>query len=131
MQFSYHGKIFKYQQQENGLCVKSENHICCVISKTYGEISENVYKDIVESYFELLAKEFSVKALLDLKNQEWADEAPVSISEFMGRITLTEVEFQKDGSVRLWCNDGGLFSGHSILIKCDTNCMPYKAEIVG
>ncbi len=66
-------------------------------------------------------RDYAVKELLRLKNDNWLDEdeAPLTPDEFKNRMTLESITVYPDGSFDFWHDDGDLFFGHSILIRGD------------
>ncbi len=74
--------------------------------------------------------------MIELKNAEWLDdteekEQPVTIEEFRKRVTIESIAFNDDCSTLIYCNDGDLFFGHTILIDIDENGKYKAADLVG
>ena len=74
---------------------------------------------ITKSYMQATARYYAADGLLDMKNSEWLRdrEQPIDRDAFMKSIELQGVELCRDGSLKLWCNAGDLFSGHSIVVR--------------
>jgi hypothetical protein len=54
--------------------------------------------------------------MLDRCNRDCSEEdEPMTEQEFLRRIRLTELSFEKDGAMELYYDDDGLFLGHAIL----------------
>lgn len=79
------------------------------------------------------AKEFSAKKLLELKNDTWLgdDETEFSEAQFIGKMKLSAISFETDGSFIFWFDDGDLFWGHTISVTVDENGKFEDAEIMG
>lgn len=63
-------------------------------------------------------------ALVNLKNDFWLeadgseeDETPITAEEFRKRISISTIVFNEDASVTIYCDDDGIFFGHSIEIQ--------------
>lgn len=62
------------------------------------------------------AGDCAVEELLELKNDTWLqdDETPLSKEDFIERMVLESITFNRDGSFDFWHDDGDMFWGHSI-----------------
>lgn len=82
-------------------------------------------------------QEFAARKLLDIKNDNWADEDEdgdplvISSSEFKARMALESIIARGDGTLEFWHEDGGLFLGHAIQVQADLHRGPIDADIVG
>lgn len=65
------------------------------------------------------ARHKSVQDLLDLRNGSWKeeDEPILTAAEFLERMSLESVGFDRDGSVDFMFDDGDLFAGHAIEVS--------------
>lgn len=79
------------------------------------------------------AKVFAADELIELKNNAWLedDEEPVSMTDFISRIAVESVSFDADGEFEVCYADDNLFGGHSIIVYCDRNGKPARAEMAG
>lgn len=65
--------------------------------------------------------------MIALKNDSWLEidektqelELPITAKEFRKRISIESMVFYQDYSSEIYCNDGDLFGGHSIVINID------------
>ncbi len=71
------------------------------------------------------------EVLLELCNEEWNEEEPISGEDFIGRMTPKELAIESDGSATLYYHDGNLFWGHSILVEIDDMGVFQDAGIAG
>lgn len=87
----------------------------------------------VRGYMQAAARYYAADGLLDLKNSEWLeeDEQPIDRDSFMKRIELQETEQRSDGIIELWCNDGDLFFGHSIIVYLNPDFTMKDTELAG
>ena len=69
--------------------------------------------------------------LLEIYNAEWNEGEPLDDEEFMGRLTLDDVNVSFDGSAELFYRDDGLFAGHTVLVMVDANGNFADADIAG
>ncbi len=88
-----------------------------------GQISSalNVAKELWKAqaaWSEKVGK-FAAAQLVSLKNDSWLDsgEAPLTESDFAGKVQMESVIVDPDGACEFWLKDGGLFAGHSILVR--------------
>ena len=77
--------------------------------------------------------QFAASRLLDLKNDDWlaSGETTLSVSDFAGRLRMESVVVEADGDYEFWLDDGGLFAGHSILVRGSVSDGLSDAEIAG
>jgi len=73
------------------------------------------------------------RRLLSLKNETWLEEneKPISKSQFISRIKLTNISFFSDLSAELYFDDGQLFWGHTIVIDITKSGRVEDANIAG
>jgi hypothetical protein len=78
-------------------------------------------------------KQFAAARLLDLKNRGWREPGEVIISEgrFIASISLESVSIDSQGAVTAYYEDGGMFSGHTIVIELGVDHTPIDAELAG
>lgn len=77
------------------------------------------------------ARQLAADELLDIYNEEWNDDDPLSAEEFMTRLTLEDIGIAADGSAELFYQDGGLFAGHAVLVSLDADGNLDNADIAG
>ncbi|MDQ2686365.1 MAG: DUF2262 domain-containing protein [Armatimonadota bacterium] len=77
------------------------------------------------------ARQLAADELLDIYNEEWNDDAPLSAEEFMARLTLDDIGIAPDGSAELFYQDDGLFAGHAVLVSLDADGNLDDADIAG
>jgi len=77
------------------------------------------------------ARQLAADELLDIYNEEWNDDDPLSAEEFMTRLVLDDVGIFADGSAELFYQDGGLFTGHAVLVTLDAAGNLDDADIAG
>lgn len=79
------------------------------------------------------ARLFASDELLELKNDDWLDddEAPVTRMDFIARMSIETMSFDNKGGYEISYDDGGLFFGHCICVKTDSNGKPKEADIQG
>lgn len=84
------------------------------------------------------AKDYAVAELLELKNDEWADEdedgnpeKALTAEEFKARMKLTSIVFSAEGRVTFYHDDGDLFGGHCIEVRMNGADQFYHADIPG
>ena len=77
--------------------------------------------------------QFAATRLLDMKNDDWLapGEVALSASDFAGRLRMESVVVEADGGYEFWLDDGGLFAGHSILVRGSVSDGLFDAEIAG
>ncbi|HHZ06499.1 MAG TPA: DUF2262 domain-containing protein [Clostridiales bacterium] len=99
---------------------------------TLGQLINN------QRHWENALTAYAAKILLPLKNESWLDddeeedtEQPVTMSEFIGRMTLEAIDLYDDGSFDFWFNDGDLFFGHVISVQGDLISGANQASIHG
>jgi hypothetical protein len=68
---------------------------------------------------------------LDVYNQNWSEEGPISRAEFVRRLELVEVGFGPEGAPSLWYDDGDMFAGHGILALFDVDGRFQAASLFG
>lgn len=85
------------------------------------------------SSYIISAKSFAADSLIELKNGEWRDEGDVKLThnQFVERLTTESIAFYPDGDVELNFGDGGLFSGHVVLVSGTTKGNFSDATIAG
>jgi hypothetical protein len=71
------------------------------------------------------------EVLLELCNEEWNEEEPISGADFVARMAPKELTIDSDGSATLYYDDGDLFWGHSILVEMDDSGVFQDASIAG
>jgi len=78
-------------------------------------------------------RDFAVKELLPLKNQNWLDEdeAELTAADFTNKMKLESITILPGGFFEFWHDDGGLFLGHSIQICGNLTDGPTSADIPG
>jgi hypothetical protein len=64
-------------------------------------------------------RDFAVKELRTLKNENWLDEGEdeVTADDFRKLLTLSSVSVDPEGNVSFWFDDGDLFWGHSVVVS--------------
>ncbi|MEM7143591.1 MAG: DUF2262 domain-containing protein [Verrucomicrobiota bacterium] len=69
-----------------------------------------------QQHWENVIKDFAVKVLLEIKNDNWLEEGelPVTPTAFKQRMTLNSVSIEEGDHFEFWYDDGDLFWGHSI-----------------
>lgn len=79
------------------------------------------------------ARSYAEKVLRDLKNSAWADNTFEKVPPFVFRLRLklTSISLSNDGNVDYWFDDGGMFYGHSVVVRMNTNGELYTAELIG
>lgn len=55
--------------------------------------------------------------LLEIFNSEWNDGSPLDATSFMAHMKLEAMTVYEDGAAEIYYADGGLFDGHTILIR--------------
>lgn len=78
-------------------------------------------------------KEYAATELLDLKNEEWIDEdeTPLTQSEFIAGLTVSEILLFADGNFQLFFDDNDMFWGHHVVIDVDEAGAFTGASIAG
>ena len=68
-----------------------------------------------------------------LKNDFWLneEEEPIAVNELGQRIIMDRIVFETDGSILIYCNDDGLFGGHTVLIEVDAEGNYIRADLAG
>ena len=82
-----------------------------------------------ENYF-TLAKKYTAKELLTVKNEIWSNKLELSEDDFVDRLNLISVNVQDDGIIFEF-EDNDLFFGHCIETKFDLNLSPVSSAIIG
>jgi hypothetical protein len=77
------------------------------------------------------ARVVAAEELLEIYNEEWNDEEPLSEEEFMSRLTLEDVNIAPDGSAELYYQDDGLFAGHTVLVTVGADGNFEDADVAG
>ena len=76
---------------------------------------------VTKKYMQFIARLYAAENMLSLKNNEWLGEGeqPIDMETFMERIRLQGIEPCRNGDLKLWCDAGDMFSGHSIAVRLD------------
>lgn len=78
------------------------------------------------------ARQLAADELLGIYNEEWNDDGdPLNEDDFVARLTLEDVGILADGSAELFYKDGGLFSGHAVLVSINAEGNLDDADIAG
>jgi uncharacterized protein (TIGR03067 family) len=77
------------------------------------------------------ARKFAAEELLDLLNDVWNDGKPLTARQFVKRLSLASAGRKKDNSASLYYGDGGMFRGHSIVVRVDKAGKFKNATIAG
>ncbi len=74
---------------------------------------------VTKKYMQFIARLYAAESMLSLKNNEWLSEGeqPIDTETFMERIRLQGIEPCQNGNLKLWCDAGDMFSGHSIAVR--------------
>jgi hypothetical protein len=59
--------------------------------------------------------------MIKLKNEVWLEEEelPITSESFRNRVKITTIRFYDDLSSEIYCDDGDIFWGHTIVINID------------
>jgi hypothetical protein len=78
----------------------------------------------------LLAKEYAVENLLELRNESWFDEnkEPLTSEQFKQRMVVVAITIAADGGVSFYFADDGLYAGHC-LVEMDRDFNFVDADI--
>lgn len=71
---------------------------------------------------------------LDLYNDTWCqddDDEDLDHEGFCARIRPTSVDFDEEGGVEIYFDDGGLFLGHTIVMRLDAELRPADLKLAG
>jgi hypothetical protein len=79
------------------------------------------------------AKQFACETLLALKNEAWLGESEQRIfaEDFVTRLAVEAVGIYLDRECEVFLKDGGLFSGHTVLLSWNPANGFYDANIAG
>ncbi|MFC7441763.1 DUF2262 domain-containing protein [Laceyella putida] len=69
--------------------------------------------------------------LLDIHNEAWNDEEPITKDTFISRMTIEAIRFWSDGTAEVYFDDGDLFWGHCILVSLNQDGQVVDADIAG
>jgi hypothetical protein len=86
-----------------------------------------------QSAWDRRAREVAASELLALKNETWLeeDEGACSAMDFIARLSMTTIDFDGDGAISFWLDDGDLFWGHAILVRGDLDVGLLTADLAG
>ena len=91
------------------------------------EVINNIHK------IDKLAKQFAANNLLELKNSTWLEEDETTLNEdnFVKKMALNSISFDKKMAYTLSYNDSDLFWGHTISVNFTKQGDPKNAQIQG
>jgi hypothetical protein len=79
------------------------------------------------------AKQFTCKKLPALKHEAWLGESEQRLfaEDFVSRLAVEAVGIYLDRECEVFLKDGGLFSGHTVLLSWNPSDGFYDANIAG
>ena len=91
------------------------------------EVINNIHK------IDKLAKQFAANNLLELKNSTWLEEDETTLNEdnFVKKMALSSISFDKKMAYTLSYNDSDLFWGHTISVNFTKQGDPKNTQIQG
>lgn len=87
-----------------------------------------------QEYWSEAVRRRAVHDLLELKNSGWAEDGAETVlteEQFTARMTVQSVAAYADGSFEFFFDDGGMFFGHTILVRGTLKAGVESAEIAG
>lgn len=85
----------------------------------------------VREHVQMLSSYVASQLLADHNDGDWCAGEPITESEFVRRITLTDVTIDQDGTIEVCFDDGDLFWGHALLARVNPEGEPEHAEFFG
>lgn len=106
--------------------------------KELAKIAAFVSKQINAKFYDRALLEME-KDMIVLKNDTWLgededtgeEESPITAEQFRKRISISSMVFYDDCSSTIYCKDGDVFWGHSIVVNIDKNGNYEDANLAG
>ncbi|MCA9608003.1 MAG: DUF2262 domain-containing protein [Myxococcales bacterium] len=76
---------------------------------------------------------YAAAELLDVHNDDWSDDGdpPLDAATIAARLRPQSLTVAEEGTVTVFFSDGGLFSGHSVVVVVAPDGVPVDAQIAG
>ncbi|MCU0444289.1 MAG: DUF2262 domain-containing protein [Microscillaceae bacterium] len=105
------------------ICLSSPKKLEKVIQYAENQINNKFYEKALSAM---------ENEMLALKNDIWSDEGEeITIEQFRKLVSIDSIIFYSDKSSEIYCNDGDMFLGHSIVISVDKKGKYINAALAG